>query len=30
MLDKAGGASSNAALQQVKRLYQAAKAGHAG
>ena len=30
MLDKAGGASSNAALQQAKRLYQAAKAGHAG
>ena len=30
MLDKAAGASSNAALQQVKRLYQAAKAGHAG
>ncbi len=30
MLDKGRGASSNAALQQVKRLYQAAKAGHAG
>ena len=30
MLDKAGGASSNAALQQAKRLYRAAKAGHAG
>ncbi len=30
MLDKARGASSNAALQQAKRLYQAAKAGHAG
>jgi len=30
MLDKAQGASSNAALQQAKRLYQAAKAGHAG
>ena len=30
MLDKALGASSNAALQQAKRLYQAAKAGHAG
>ena len=30
MLDKAKGASSNAALQQAKRLYQAAKAGHAG
>lgn len=30
MLDKAPGASSNAALQQAKRLYQAAKAGHAG
>jgi len=30
MLDKAAGASSNAALQQAKRLYQAAKAGHAG
>jgi tRNA pseudouridine55 synthase len=30
MLDKASGASSNAALQQAKRLYQAAKAGHAG
>ena len=30
MLDKERGASSNAALQQAKRLYQAAKAGHAG
>ncbi len=30
MLDKAPGASSNAALQRAKRLYQAAKAGHAG
>jgi len=30
MLDKAQGASSNAVLQQAKRLYQAAKAGHAG
>lgn len=30
MLDKAQGVSSNAALQQAKRLYQAAKAGHAG
>lgn len=30
MLDKAQGASSNAALQQARRLYQAAKAGHAG
>ncbi len=30
MLDKTRGASSNAALQQAKRLYQAAKAGHAG
>ncbi|MFA5915480.1 MAG: tRNA pseudouridine(55) synthase TruB [Burkholderiales bacterium] len=30
MLDKARGASSNAALQQARRLYQAAKAGHAG
>lgn len=30
MLDKARGASSNAALQQAKRLFQAAKAGHAG
>jgi tRNA pseudouridine55 synthase len=30
MLDKAPGASSNAALQQAKRLYHAAKAGHAG
>ena len=30
MLDKAAGASSNAVLQQAKRLYQAAKAGHAG
>jgi tRNA pseudouridine55 synthase len=30
MLDKAPGASSNAALQQARRLFQAAKAGHAG
>jgi tRNA pseudouridine55 synthase len=30
MLDKAQGVSSNAALQQAKRLYHAAKAGHAG
>ncbi len=30
MLDKARGPSSNAMLQQAKRLYQAAKAGHAG
>jgi tRNA pseudouridine55 synthase len=30
MLDKVPRASSNAALQQAKRLYQAAKAGHAG
>ncbi len=30
MLDKAPEASSNAALQQAKRLYQAGKAGHAG
>jgi len=30
MLDKAPGASSNAALQQARRLYQAVKAGHAG
>ena len=30
MLDKAPGVSSNSALQQAKRLYQAAKAGHAG
>lgn len=30
MLDKARGASSNAALQRAKRMYQAAKAGHAG
>ncbi|MFW1676501.1 tRNA pseudouridine(55) synthase TruB [Pontibacter sp. JAM-7] len=30
LLHKAGGLSSNAALQQVKRLYQAAKAGHTG
>lgn len=30
MLDKERGGSSNAALQQAKRLYQAAKAGHAG
>ena len=30
MLDKANGLSSNAALQEVKRLYEANKAGHAG
>jgi tRNA pseudouridine55 synthase len=30
LLDKPTGLSSNAALQQVKRLYFAAKAGHAG
>jgi tRNA pseudouridine55 synthase len=30
LLDKALGISSNQALQQVKRLYQAAKAGHTG
>ena len=30
MLDKPIGLSSNQALQQVKRLYQAAKAGHTG
>jgi len=30
MLDKARGGSSNDALQQAKRLFQAAKAGHAG
>ena len=30
LLDKALGISSNAALQQVKRLYRASKAGHAG
>jgi len=30
ILDKAPGVSSNAALQQVKRLYLAAKAGHGG
>ncbi len=30
LLDKAGGASSNRVLQQVKRLYGAAKAGHTG
>ena len=30
MLDKAPGLSSNAALQQVKRLFQATKAGHGG
>ena len=29
-LDKPAGAGSNRALQQVKRLYQAAKAGHTG
>tara|TARA_Y100000758_G_scaffold162467_1_gene115222 strand:+ start:1632 stop:2549 length:918 start_codon:yes stop_codon:yes gene_type:complete len=30
VLDKANGLSSNAALQEVKRLYEANKAGHAG
>jgi tRNA pseudouridine55 synthase len=30
LLDKPGGLTSNSALQQVKRLFQAAKAGHAG
>ena len=30
LLDKAKDISSNGALQQVKRLYQAAKAGHTG
>lgn len=30
LLDKAGGLSSNAALQQVKRLFEAQKAGHTG
>jgi len=30
LLDKPSGPSSNGALQQVKRLYQAAKAGHTG
>lgn len=30
LLDKPAGLSSNQALQQVKRLYQAAKAGHTG
>jgi tRNA pseudouridine55 synthase len=30
LLDKPVGVSSNAALQQVKRLFQAAKAGHSG
>ena len=30
LLDKPHGITSNAALQQVKRLYQAAKAGHTG
>jgi tRNA pseudouridine55 synthase len=30
LLDKSLGLSSNQALQQVKRLYQAAKAGHTG
>ncbi|MEZ0330282.1 MAG: tRNA pseudouridine(55) synthase TruB, partial [Methylophilaceae bacterium] len=30
LLDKPLGISSNQALQQVKRLYQAAKAGHTG
>jgi tRNA pseudouridine55 synthase len=30
LLDKPGGVSSNTALQTVKRIYQAAKAGHTG
>lgn len=30
LLDKTSGASSNAALQEAKRLYRASKAGHAG
>lgn len=30
VLDKAAGLSSNAALQEVKRLYEAGKAGHTG
>jgi tRNA pseudouridine55 synthase len=30
LLDKAGGLSSNAALQEVKRLFEAQKAGHTG
>ena len=30
LLDKPGGMTSNAALQQVKRLYRACKAGHTG
>src|SRR5271170_8449292 len=30
LLDKPAGLSSNAALQRVKRLYQADKAGHTG
>jgi len=30
LLDKPVGITSNAALQQVKRLYRAAKAGHGG
>jgi tRNA pseudouridine55 synthase len=30
LLDKPGGLSSNHALQRVKRIYQAAKAGHTG
>ena len=30
LLDKPGGISSNGALQEVKRLYQARKAGHTG
>ena len=30
VLDKAPGASSNAALQEVKRIYEASKAGHTG
>ena len=30
LLDKPGGISSNHALQRIKRLYQAAKAGHTG
>ncbi|MDH5578885.1 MAG: tRNA pseudouridine(55) synthase TruB, partial [Betaproteobacteria bacterium] len=30
LLDKPAGVGSNAVLQSVKRLYAAAKAGHAG
>ena len=30
LLDKPAGLTSNAALQQVKRLYRARKAGHTG